>query len=57
MNTVSDQDRANQLVATLTGCLAELDRIEAHIAGAHLDSALQALRRQFDLPSKASTLE
>ena len=54
---MSEQDRVNQLVATLTGCLAELDRIEAHIAGAHLDSALQALRRQFDLPSKASTTE
>ena len=37
--------------------LAELDMIQAHVAGAHVDSALHALRRQFGLANKPSTPE
>lgn len=31
------------LLQTLMGCLAELDRIGAHVAAAHLDAAILAL--------------
>jgi dsRNA-specific ribonuclease len=45
-NAVSKHDRFQKLVDTMTSCLAELDSMEAYVAGAYLDSALQALRRQ-----------
>lgn len=46
---MSKHDRLQKLVDTMTSCLAELDSMEAYVAGAHLDSALQALRRQLPL--------
>jgi len=48
-NAVSKHDRMQKLVDTMTSCLVELDSLEAYVAGAHLDSALQALRRQLPL--------
>jgi len=54
---VFEHDRIRKLVETLTDCLVELDRIEAHIAGAHLDSALHALRRQFGFAEEISVTE
>jgi flagellar biosynthesis regulator FlbT len=53
-NAVSEHDRMQKLVDTMTSCLAELDSIDAHVAGAHLDAALQALRRQFELARNIS---
>ncbi len=44
---VQEQDPRDQvspaLLQTLLGCLAELDRIGAHVAAAHLDAAILAL--------------
>ena len=49
---MSKHDRVLCLVQTLENCRAELDRIEAFVAAAHLDAALNALRRH-----TASTVE
>jgi hypothetical protein len=56
-NAVSENDRVRELVDALTKCLAELDSIDAPVAAAHLDAALQALRRQFGLSPNTSDTE
>lgn len=48
-----NHERAQKITTILTDCLAELDNIEATVAAAHLDSALNALRLQFDLSTNA----
>ena len=47
----SDPER---IVLQLRACLAVLDRIGAGIAAAHVDTAIQHLRRQFDLDVNTS---
>lgn len=37
------------VVERLTSCLADLDRMGAHIPAAHVDAALHALQRQYEL--------
>jgi hypothetical protein len=56
-STVSEYDHVEKLAVTLADCLAELDRLEAHIAAAHLDSALQALHRHAPALRKVSNPE
>lgn len=56
-NTVAESDRVEKLSETLMQCLVALDEIGADVAAAHVDSALHALRRQFDLPDEDSTSE
>jgi hypothetical protein len=53
-NVVSKHDRLQKLVAAMNSCLAELDTLGAHVAGAHLDAALQALQREFSRSPKSS---
>lgn len=56
-NAVPDHERVEKLAEVLTNCLSELDQLNAHVAAAHLDSALHALSRQFDLPVNISDPE
>lgn len=51
---MSKHDRMQKLVDTMTRCLAELDSMEAYVAGAHLDTALQALQRHLALAGNPS---
>jgi hypothetical protein len=43
---VIEQVHIETLVERLTLCLADLDRIGAHIPAAHVDAALHALQRR-----------
>ncbi|WP_236554710.1 hypothetical protein [Novosphingobium sp. 9U] len=54
---MSDSDRAKNLADDLAACLVALDELGANIAAAHLDAALNALRRQFNLPEEISTTD
>jgi len=45
VSKVSEQMNVETLVAGLTACLDELDRIGAHIPAAHVDAAINALVR------------
>ena len=56
-NTVLNEDRIANVAEKLANCLEELDRLGADVAAAHVDSALQALRRQFDVQARASKAE
>lgn len=49
-----ENDRVQKLIETLTNCLSELDEVDAPIAAAHVDSALQALQSQFGLTRNTS---
>ena len=50
-------ERLQKIISTLTECLSEMDEIGAHVAAAHLDSALIALQSQFDLHPNISNSE
>lgn len=54
---VPELDRVQMLVNTLKDCLAEIDRLDVPLAGAHVDSALQALHRRYGAASEVSDLE
>jgi hypothetical protein len=56
-NAVTKHDSARNIVEELQQKLAELDAIGAEVAAAHLDSAIQALRRQFQLNLEYSDTE
>lgn len=49
MNGVTTQDQARSIAQTLEVCQVDLDALNAGIAAAHLDAALQALRQQFGI--------
>jgi hypothetical protein len=51
---VNETAAAEQAVRSLSGILSQLDRIGAYGAGAHVDSAIAALCRQFDLKRNIS---
>lgn len=54
---VCESDRVKNLTEILAKCLAALDEIGAQVAAAHVDSALHALKRQFDTDREGSTSE
>ena len=54
---MTKHDSARNIVEELQQKLAELDAIGAEVAAAHLDSAIQALRRQFQLNLEYSDTE
>jgi hypothetical protein len=54
---VIEQVDIETLVERLTECLADLDRIGAYIPAAHVDAALNALQRRFDIVSYPSELD
>ncbi len=57
MINVPNQDRAQKIAATLANCIKELDALSADVAAAHIDLALQTLRRQFSLGADISESE
>ena len=54
---MQEEPIAEALLGELTARLADLDRIDAMIAAAHLDAAIEALCRQFKLFRYDSTME
>lgn len=54
---MSKNDRVADLIATLTNQLTELDALDASIAAAHLDSAINALCQQFGVQRNTSTAD
>lgn len=56
-SAVCEFNHAENLAQTLTNCRAALDELGAQVAAAHVDAALHALRRQFDLGPEDSTSE
>jgi hypothetical protein len=54
---VLDENPVEDIVETLNRLLVSLDEIGADIAAAYVDSAIHAIRRQFDLEPKSSDPE
>jgi hypothetical protein len=54
---VIEQVDIETLVERLTECLADLDRIGAHIPAAHVDAALHALQPRYDAVPYPSELD
>jgi hypothetical protein len=54
---VIEQVDIETLVERLTACLADLDRIGAHIPAAHVDAALCVLQRRYQAVSYPSELD
>lgn len=48
---------ANSLVTNLEAHLSEMENIGALVAAAHLAAAVEALRREFRIPDKASVTD
>ncbi|MEE4450010.1 hypothetical protein [Novosphingobium resinovorum] len=48
---------AKSLVADLESRLGEIEAIGALVAAAHLETAIEALCREFDIPRKASNTD
>jgi hypothetical protein len=54
---VPEEESVDRLIESLESCLAELDRIEAHFSAAHVETALNALRRQFGKLRSSSVMD
>ncbi|MET1754903.1 hypothetical protein ABVV53_05430 [Novosphingobium sp. RD2P27] len=55
--TVLNPVNTEELDKALMNCLGQLEQIEADVAAAHVDMAIHALRRQFELKAKTSIPE
>ena len=51
---MADQEAVETLAKSLKNALEQLDRLQAHVAAAHVDAGLQALLRQFNLAPELS---
>jgi hypothetical protein len=54
---IPSSDDPETIMLRLLACLRDLDRIDARLAGAYLESAIHHLRVQFDLDQDTSETE